>query len=111
MADDVGRIRIRVPSSIKAGDVVRVRALVIHPMERIERDAQGKIVQKAYRYINQVTVTYLGRTILTLDTTQSVSENPSFTFAFRATDPGPLTITFLDTTGGKYAGLADIKLA
>ncbi|MBI4593114.1 MAG: thiosulfate oxidation carrier complex protein SoxZ, partial [Candidatus Rokubacteria bacterium] len=99
---EIGRVRIRVPSSIKAGEVVRVRSLVIHPMERIERDKQGKIIQKNYRYINKVVVTYLGRTVTALDTTQNVSENPSFAFTFRATDPGQLRITFHDTTGGKY---------
>jgi sulfur-oxidizing protein SoxZ len=106
---DIGKVRIRVPSSIKAGDVVRVRTLVIHPMERIERDKSGKIIEKNYNYISHVTVTYLGRPILAFDTTQSVSENPFFSFAFRATDPGPLRITFEDTAGGKYEGTADIK--
>ncbi|MBI4246705.1 MAG: thiosulfate oxidation carrier complex protein SoxZ [Candidatus Rokubacteria bacterium] len=108
---EIGRVRIRVPSSIKAGEVVRVRSLVIHPMERIERDKQGKIIQKNYRYINKVVVTYLGRTVTALDTTQNVSENPSFAFTFRATDPGQLRITFHDTTGGKYEGTADIKFS
>ena len=108
---EVGRVRIRVPSSIKAGDVVRVRTLVIHPMERIERDKQGKIIEKNYSYINRVSVTYLGKTVVQFDTTQSVSENPFFAFAFRATDPGPLKVTFHDTTGGRYEGTADITVA
>jgi sulfur-oxidizing protein SoxZ len=106
---DIGKVRIRVPSSIKAGDVVRARTLVIHPMERIERDAKGQIVQKKYNYINKVLVTFLGKQVAAFDTTQSVSENPFFSFAFRATDPGPLKVTFLDTLGGKYEGTADIK--
>jgi thiosulfate oxidation carrier complex protein SoxZ len=106
---EIGKVRIRVPSSIKAGDVVRVRSLVIHPMERVERDKQGKIVEKNYHYINKVVVTYLGKTILTFDTTQSVSENPFFSFAFKATDPGPLKVTFSDTHGGTYEGAVDIK--
>ena len=42
---DIGKVRLRLPSSIKAGDVVRVRCLVIHPMERIERDKAGKIIE------------------------------------------------------------------
>lgn len=108
---DIGKVRIRVPSSIKAGEVVRVRSLVIHPMERVERDAQGKVVQRNYNYINKVVVTYLGKTIVSFDTTQSVSENPFFSFAFRATDPGQLKLTFIDTTGGKYEGTTDIKFA
>jgi sulfur-oxidizing protein SoxZ len=108
---DIGKVRVRVPSSIKAGDVVRVRTLVIHPMERIERDAKGQIVQKKYNYIMKVTVTYLGKEVAVFDTTQSVSENPFFSFAFRATDPGPLKVTFVDTLGGKYEGTADITLS
>ncbi len=108
---DVGKIRIRVPSSIKSGDVVEVRALVIHPMERIERDAQGKIIPKNYNYINKVIVTYLGKTVLTFDTTQNISENPFFTFMFKATDPGQLKVQFLDTTGGKYENTVEIKLS
>jgi len=108
---DIGKVRIRVPSSIKAGDVVKVRALVIHPMERIERDAQGKIIDKKYNFIDKVTVSYLGKTVLSFDTTQSISENPFFSFAVKATDPGPLKILFTDTSGGKYEGTADIKFA
>ena len=106
---DIGKVRLRIPSSIKPGDVVRVRSLVIHPMERIERDKQGRVVDKKYHYINRVVVTYLGKTVLALDTTQSVSENPFFTFALKVTDPGRLVVTFLDTHGGRYEGAADIR--
>jgi sulfur-oxidizing protein SoxZ len=108
---DIGKVRVRLPQTVKAGDVVKVRALVIPPMERIERDAAGKIVDKKYNYVNRVVVTYLGKPIVSVDTTQSVSENPFFSFSFRATDPGPLTITFLDTHGGKYEGKADITFS
>ena len=108
---DIGKVRIRVPSTIKAGEVVKVRTLVIHPMERIERDAAGKIIDKKYNFINKVTVTYLGKTVLSFDTTQSVSENPFFSFAFKATDPGQLKIVFTDTAGGKHEGTADIKFS
>jgi sulfur-oxidizing protein SoxZ len=110
MAQDIGKVRIRVPSTIKPNDLVRVRALVIHPMEIIERK-DGKVVEKNYHFINRVVVTYLGKEIAQFDTTQSVSENPFFSFAFRASDPGPLKLTFLDTHGGKFEGTADIKFA
>ena len=81
---DIGKVRVRLPSSIKAGDVVHVRSLVIHPMERVERDSKGKIIDKKYLYINRVVATYLGKTVAAFDTTQSVSENPTFVFSFRA---------------------------
>jgi sulfur-oxidizing protein SoxZ len=108
---EIGRVRIRVPSTIKAGDVVRVRTLVIHPMERIERDQQGKVIERNYNFINRVVATYLGKTVVQFDTTQSVSENPFFAFTFRATDPGTLKVTFVDTTGGRYEGTADINFS
>lgn len=107
---EIGRIRIRVPSSIKAGDVVRVRSLVIHPMEIVQR-RDGKPVDKNYHFIHRVVATYNGREILQAETTQSISENPFFSFTFRATEPGTLRLTFLDTHGGTYEGTADIRFS
>lgn len=107
---EIGRVRIRIPSSIKQGDVVRVRVLVIHPMEAVQRK-DGKPVDKNYQFINRVTVSYLDKEIAQFETTQSISENPFFVFAFKATQPGVIKVTFLDTHGGKYEGTADIKFS
>jgi sulfur-oxidizing protein SoxZ len=107
---EIGRVRIRIPSSIKPGEVVRARVLVIHPMEIVQRK-DGKPVDKNYQFINRVVVTYLDKEIAQFETTQSISENPFFTFAFKATEPGVLRVTFLDTHGGKYDGTADIKFS
>jgi len=107
---DIGLVRIRIPSNIKPGDVVKVRVLVIHPMEIVQRK-DGKPVDKNYHFINRVVVSYLAKEIAQFETTQSISENPFFAFAFKATEPGPLRVTFLDTHGGKYEGTADIKFS
>ena len=98
------------PGSVKAGEIVKVRALVMHPMEIVERK-DGKPVDKNYRFINRVVVTYLEKDIAQFETSQSISENPFFAFAFKATEPGVLRVTFLDTHGGKYEGTADVKLS
>ena len=108
---DIGKVRIRVPSAIKTGEIVRVRTQVIHPMERIERDAKGQVIPKKYNYVTKIVASYLGKQVAAFDTTQSVSENPTFSFAFRATDPGPLKVSFVDTHGGKYEGTADIRFS
>ena len=89
---------------------MRARVLVIHPMEIVQRK-DGKPVDKNYHFINRVVVTYLDKEIAQFETTQSISENPFFTFAFKATEPGVLRVTFLDTHGGKYEGTADIKFS
>ena len=108
---ETGKVRIRVPSGIKPGDIVRVRTLVMHPMERIERDGQGKLIERKYSYIDRVVAVYGGKTVVAFDTTQSISENPFFAFTFKATDPGPLRLTFHDTTGATYEGTVDIKFS
>jgi sulfur-oxidizing protein SoxZ len=107
---DIGRVKIRIPSSVKAGEIVKVRVMVMHPMEIVERK-DGKPIDRNYQFINRVLVTYAGREVAQFDTSQSISENPFFTFAVRATEPGQLKVTFLDTRGGKYEGTAEIKLS
>lgn len=108
---DIGKVRIRIPATVKRGDVVKVRCLVIHPMERVERDKGGKAVDRNYRFINRVVVQYLGKEVAQFETTQSISENPFFSFAVRAVEPGALTVTFFDTHGGKFEGATDLKFA
>lgn len=106
---DIGKIRIRVPSTIKKGDVVRVKSIVTHPMEIVERDKQGNPIEKNYNYIYMIIVSYNGKEIAQFEPTQSISQNPYFSFAFKPDKPGQLKITYLDTKGGKYEGAQEIK--
>ena len=98
---EIGRVSIRTPSAIKQGDVVRVRTLVIHPMELVQRDKQGKIIAKNYHFIHTMSASFNGREILRTEITQAISQNPSFTFPLKADRPGKLTVTFSDTAGRK----------
>jgi sulfur-oxidizing protein SoxZ len=105
---ELGKVSIRVPADIKRGDVVRIRSLVIHPMEIVQRK-DGKPIDKNYHFIHKVIAAYNGQELLQAETTQSISENPSFSLAFKPIEPGTFKITFLDTHGGKYEGTAEIK--
>lgn len=106
---EIGRVSIRLPSAIKQGDVIRVRALVLHPMELVQRDKQGKIVPKNYNFIHTMTVDYNGKEVLRAETTQAVSQNPLFTFPLKPERPGKLKVTFVDTTGKTYEGNAEVR--
>lgn len=108
---EVGRVSIRLPSTIKQGDVIRVRTLVIHPMELVQRDKQGKIIPKNYHFINSLTAAYNGKEIMRAELTQGVSQNPGLTFPLKVDRPGKLTVTFLDTTGKEYAGQAEVRFS
>jgi len=105
----MGEVRIRVPGGIARGSVARARALVIHPNERVERK-DGKSLDKNYRFVNRVVVSYLGRDIAEFALSTSIGENPSFGFAFRATEPGQLKVTFFDSHGSRFEGAAEVKL-
>jgi sulfur-oxidizing protein SoxZ len=106
---ELGRVSIRVPSSFKQGEVIRVRALVIHPMEIVQRDKQGKIIGKNYHFIYSMVASFNGKEVLRTEITQGVSQNPSFTFPLKADRAGSLTVTFADTMGKSYEGSAEIK--
>lgn len=106
---DIGRVKLAVPGSVRRGTVARVRALVIHPQERVERDGT-RWVDRNYRFINRVIVSYLGRAIAELEPSTAVSENPSFTVPFRATETGLITVTFFDTHGGKFEATAEVRV-
>ena len=106
---DIGRVRIRLPATISKGEVIRVRALVTHPMEILSFDKDQKPVPKNYQFVYQIVVTYNGKEILQAETTQAVSQNPFVAFPLKVTEPGKLVITFTDTHGKTYEGSAEIK--
>ena len=108
---EVGRVSIRLPSNIKQGEVIRIRSLVIHPMEIVQRDKQGQLIKKNYNFIHTMTVIYDGKEVMRAEITQAVSQNPIFTFPLKVERPGKLTVTFSDTTGKTYEGHAEIKFS
>jgi hypothetical protein len=75
------------------------------------RDKDGRSVDRNYRFVNRVIINYLGRDIAEFDTATSIGENPSFGFAFRATEAGALRVTFFDSHGSRFEGAAQVKLA
>ena len=108
---EVGRVSIRLPSTIKQGDVIRVRTLVIHPMEIVQRDKQGKIIPKNYHFVHGMAAAFNGKEIIRAELTQGISQNPGLVFPLKVDRPGKLTVTFFDTTGKEYAGQAEVKFS
>jgi hypothetical protein len=106
----LSQVKVRLSGAAARGSVARARALLIHPNERVERK-DGKPVDRNYRFVNRVVVNYLGRDIAEFDTSTAISENPSFGFAFRVTEPGTLKVTFFDTLKGIFEGTVEVKPA
>jgi hypothetical protein len=106
---DIGQVKLAVPGRVRRGRVARLRALVIHPQERVERRG-GRSVDRNYRFVNRIVVTYLGREIAVIEPSTAISENPTFTIPFRATETGLLTVTFVDSHGVKFEATAEVKV-
>lgn len=101
MDEDIGYVRLRVPKRVTPGEVIMVRVLVTHPMEGIERTAQGKVIERAYRFIYRVVVLYNDREVTQFEPSQNVSANPMFGFPLRVTEPGVLRVIFIETVNDR----------
>ena len=100
MADDI-RPRVRVPDTVKKGEVFEVRTLITHPMESGQRkDSAGKLVPR--RIIHTFVCTYNGREAIRMGLEAAMSANPFISFFLRATDSGTLEFTWQDDDGAVY---------
>ena len=95
MADPM-RIRANV-----TGDTTEVRVLMSHEMETGQRkDAQGKVIPGWF--IQNVTATHNGKTVLTAQWGPAVAKNPFLSFKFAGGKPGDkVVITWTDNKGDK----------
>ena len=101
---DAMRIRANI-----VGDKVEVRVLMSHEMETGQRkDARGDIVPA--HFIQNVTVTHAGKTVLSAQWGPAISKNPFVHFRFKGGKPGEkVTITWVDNQGDKRTDEATIS--
>jgi sulfur-oxidizing protein SoxZ len=90
------------PMRIRAtaqGDVVDVRVLMSHEMEGGQRrDSAGNLVPA--HFIQTVTVTHAGKTVLSAEWGTAVSKNPYLQFKFTGGKKGDeLVVTWVDNKG------------
>jgi len=108
MTLEVGAARVLIPTGIRRGDVIDVRALVEHPMATgLFRDPEGKPIP-AY-FINDVIVTYGDQEAAHFAWSSGVSRDPFVEFSLRADREAELKFVWRDNRGGVFAQTADIK--
>ena len=93
----------------KKGDIVEVKALVSHIMETGQRkDRDGKVIPR--KILNKFTCTVNGKEVFAADFEPAVSANPYIQFKFKATESGPVVLTWIDDDGSKIVGEDSIKV-
>jgi sulfur-oxidizing protein SoxZ len=99
------------PMKIRAkmdGDKVDVRILMAHEMETGQRkDAQGKVIPAWF--IQSVTATWNGKTVLAAQWGPAVAKNPFLAFKFKGGAKGDkVQINWVDNHGDKRTDEATI---
>jgi sulfur-oxidizing protein SoxZ len=105
---DVGAARILVPTTIRRGDVIDVRALIEHPMATgLFRDSEGHPIPA--HFINDVSVTYGDREVAHFVWTSGLSRDPFVEFSLVADREAPLKFVWKDNRGGVFTQQVDVK--
>jgi sulfur-oxidizing protein SoxZ len=94
---------------VKAGDIVEVKALVSHIMETGQRkDTQGATIPR--KILNRFACTVAGKQVFAADFEPAISANPYIQFKFKATESGPVMLTWTDDDGSTIVGEDTIKV-
>jgi sulfur-oxidizing protein SoxZ len=102
--------RVRLPSSIKLGDVIEVKTLISHVMETGQRrGADGKPIPR--NIIHTFTASFNGTDVFKAEFAPGISANPYLAFFMKVTGPGDLEMTWIDDTGAKAVETAKVAIA
>lgn len=90
--------RLQLPAQVKAGDVVKARLLVAHPMETgYLQDLSGKTIPR--NVIRELSCVYGDREVFKVEPSSGISSHPLFEFFFRAQQSGEVRIRWVDDAG------------
>ena len=107
MGGPIGEARIRLPARITRGDIITVSAIVTHPMDTgFFRDKDGNPIPPYF--IREVKVDYAGRQVARFTWTSGISRDPFVSFSLRASQEGPLTMTWIDSKDDTFTQTANV---
>lgn len=102
-------IRLSVPETATAGDIIEIKALIQHPMESgFRRGSRGEVI--ARDIITRFECIYGGETVFAADFFPAVSANPFLSFHTRATTSGTLRFRWTDQNGQTWEDTAEIAV-
>lgn len=102
-------IRIRLPQTIKQGDVVEVKTLITHAMESGQRrDSGGAIIPR--KILNRFTCAYNGRQVVDMELASAIAANPYIAFFIVARESGTLDFAWTDDDGTVFRESQKITL-
>ena len=105
----MAQARFDMPSQARAGEVIKLRLLVQHPMETgYLLDLNNRRI--ARNVINDLRCTYLGQEVFRIEPSSGLSANPYIEFFLRATQTGEIAIDWVDDRGEKGAASSPLQV-
>lgn len=101
--------RITLPASVAKGEVVPVRVLVRHPMDR-EVNAPG-LAPMPRRILHTLRVTYGNEEVFRMALSPGVTANPYVEFTTVATETGDMVFEWMEDGGTLYRREARLVVA
>jgi sulfur-oxidizing protein SoxZ len=109
MAARTARIKL-LPEQARRGDVVRIRCLVMHPMENGYRfDTQGTLI--GIHLIHTVVCRYNGVEVFRANLGTGMAANPYLTFHTVAVETGTIEVSWHDDDGSVTSAQARIDVS
>ncbi len=100
-------IRILVPETAAAGEVIELKALIRHPMESgFRRGSRGEVIPRDI--ITDFVCLYDGEEIFRADFFPAVAANPFLTFYTVAMNSGTLEFRWTDQNGETWSQTAEL---
>ncbi len=95
-------IRISLPETARAGEIVEVKAMIQHPMESgYRRDENGEVI--ARDIITSFRCSYDARPVFEADFGPGLAANPYLSFWLRATRSGEVEFSWTDQNGKSWS--------
>ncbi|NQV60630.1 MAG: thiosulfate oxidation carrier complex protein SoxZ [Alphaproteobacteria bacterium] len=104
------KARVKVPKSVKKGEIFEVKTLISHKMESGQRKDKKTGAKIPRMIINNFSCTYNGNTVIDCDWFPAISANPYLAFFVKADKSGELAFKWTDDKGKTVEKTASVTV-
>lgn len=105
----MSNILVNAPKTARRGDVIEIKALILHPMETGFRPGpNGRIIPR--NIIERFTATWNGTEIFAMDMSPAIAANPFVSFFAQANDSGTVVLRWSGDEGFAAEHRVDIAV-
>lgn len=101
--------RVKVPATVKSGQVFEVKTLIIHPMDSgLRKDEAGQVIPR--KIINKFSCKVSGREVFSADLFPATAADPFITFKLRLKETSKLEFSWRDDDGKVIEKTVEVRV-